>query len=69
MLRCFPKIRYYVHLGKWIERSDGGFGNFMSTYSLGRARFYAKKAKLKFRQIDVRDKRVRDPYVLDRSWL
>ena len=65
---CFPKTLYYVHLGKWIERVDGGFGNYISTHSLGRARYYAKKAKLKFRQIDVRTRGKREPYVLKGSW-
>jgi hypothetical protein len=67
--RCFPKTVYHVHFGKWIERSDGGWGNFISTHSLGRARYYAKKAKLKFRQIDVRTRGKREPYVLKGSWL
>jgi len=65
---CLPKTIYYVHLGKWIDRADGGWGNFVSTYSLGRARHYAKKAKLKVRQIDVRT-RGKKPYVLAGSWL
>jgi len=50
---CEPKTRYYVNLGKFIDQLGGSWGNLISTTSLGRARFYAKKAKLKFRQIDV----------------
>jgi len=50
---CEPKTRYYVNLGKFIDQVGGSWGNLVSTTSLGRARFYAKKAKLKFRQIDV----------------
>ena len=51
---CLPKTTYYVTLGKFIDQVGGGWGNLISTHSLGRARFYAKKAKLKFRQIDVK---------------
>jgi hypothetical protein len=65
---CLPKTTYYVHLGKWIDRADGSWGNYISTHSLGRARYYAKKAKLKFRQIDVHP-RGQKPYVLTGSWL
>ena len=65
---CWPKTRYYVNLGKFIDQVGGGWGNLISTTSLGRARFYAKKAKLKSRQIDVHP-RGRAPYVLTGSWL
>jgi hypothetical protein len=53
-----------VNLGKFIEHVGGGWGNLISTSSLGRARFYAKKAKLKARQIDVYT-RGQKPYVLN----
>ena len=65
---CLPKIRYYVNLGKFIDQVGGGWGNLVSTTSLGRARFYAKKAKLKVRQIDVHPCGQK-PYVLNGSWL
>jgi hypothetical protein len=57
-----------VNLGKFIDQVGGGWGNLISTTSLGRARFYAKKAKLKVRQIDV-STRGQKPYVLTGSWL
>jgi len=63
---CLPKTRYYVILGKFIDQVGGGWGNLISTTSLGRARFYAKKAKLKVRQIDVHP-RGQKPYVLNGS--
>jgi len=65
---CLPKTTYYVNLGKFIDQVGGGWGNLISTTSLGRARFYAKKAKLKVRQIDVHP-RGQKPYVLTGSWL
>ena len=65
---CSPKTRYYVNLGKFIDQVGGGWGNLISTTSLGRARYYAKKAKLKVRQIDVHP-RGQKPYVLNGSWL
>jgi hypothetical protein len=65
--RCLPKTTYYVTLGKFIDQVGGGWGNLTSTHSLGRARFYAKKAKLKFRQIDVKT-RGKEHYVLQSSW-
>ena len=65
---CWPKTTYYVNLGKFIDQVGGGWGNLISTTSLGRARFYAKKAKLKVRQIDV-STRGQKPYVLTGSWL
>jgi hypothetical protein len=42
--------------------------NYICTPYLGRARYYAKKLKLKHRQIDVRE-RGKKPYVLKGSWL
>ena len=50
-------------LNKWRTHS-----NFIATASLGRARYFAKKLKRKYRQIDVRE-RGKKPYVLHNSWL
>jgi hypothetical protein len=58
-----PHIMYYVMLNKWRTHS-----NFIATASLGRARYFAKKLKRKYRQIDVRE-RGKKPYVLHNSWL
>ena len=71
MKLCFSKKRYYVHLYKMIDGSDANGKwsmNYICTSHLGRARYYAKKLKLKHRQIDVRE-RGKKPYVLKGSWL
>jgi hypothetical protein len=47
--------------GKWSR-------NYICTPYLGRARYYAKKLKLKHRQIDVREQGKKS-YVLRGSWL
>ena len=65
---CRPKKQYYVALNKWIHYPDGGGANFIHTPYLGRARYFAKKLKLKRRQIDVRELG-KKPYVLKNSWL
>ena len=65
------KKLYYVSLNKMVERRDRlglSWSNFIATPSLARARFWAKKLKLKHRQIDVREKG-KKPYVLEGSWL
>jgi len=69
MKHCYSKKRYYVALNHPKTFPDGGWSNFIATPSLGRARYYAKKLKRKYRQIDVREKGKRFPYVLPRSWL
>jgi len=66
MKYCYPKKTYYVST-RWRANPDGG-RNFIATSSLGRARYYAKKLKLKYRQIDVRE-RGQTTYVLAGSWL
>jgi hypothetical protein len=53
---------------RWIAYPEGGGRNFIRTASLGRARYYAKRLKLKVRQIDVR-KKGKKAYVLQGSWL
>jgi hypothetical protein len=67
MKRYWPKKIYYVCC-RWIAYPEGGGRNFIRTASLGRARYYAKKLKLKVRQIDVRI-RGEKPFVLQGSWL
>ena len=67
MKRCWPKKLYYVCC-RWIAYPKGGGKNFIRTPSLGRARYYAKKLKLKVRQIDVRQMG-KKAYVLQGSWL
>jgi len=67
MKHCWPKKLYYVCC-RWIDYPKGGGRNFIRTPSLGRARYYAKKLKLKVRQIDVRV-RGQKVYVLKGSWL
>ncbi|NDG32976.1 hypothetical protein EB118_23275 [bacterium] len=68
MKHCWPKKMYYVALNKPHTFPDGGWRDFISTPSLGRARYYAKKLKRKYRQIDVYEKG-NEPYVLFGSWL
>ena len=68
MRYCWPKKLYYVQC-RWVSFPDGGGRNFISTPSLGRARYYAKRLKLSVRQIDVRDRSKKSPYVLKGSWL
>ena len=66
-MKCAPKKQYYVCC-RWIGYPKGGGRNFIRTASLGRARYYAKRLKLKERQIDVRVRGQR-AYVLQGSWL
>jgi len=67
MKHCWPKKKYYVCC-RWIDYPKGGGRNFICTPSLGRARYYAKKLKLKVRQIDVLEYG-KKKYVLQGSWL
>ena len=67
MRYCWPKKLYYVQC-RWRDYPGGGGRNFIATPHLSRARYYAKRLKLKVRQIDVRE-RGRAPYVLKNSWL
>jgi hypothetical protein len=69
MFRIRPKKLYYVALNKPKTWPDGGWSNFVSTPSLGRARYLAKRLKRAVRQIDVRVRGERRPYVLEGSWL
>jgi len=69
MKHCWSKKMYYVALNKPRTFPDGGWSNYISTPSLGRARYYAKKLKRKYRQIDVYEKGKRFSYVLFGSWL
>jgi len=64
-----PKTLYYVALNKPRIFPDGGWSNFISTPSLGRARYLARRLKRARRQIDVRVRGQRGPYVLPGSWL
>ena len=71
MKLCYSKKKYYVGLYKMVDGSDANGKwsmNYICTPHLGRARYYAKKLKLKHRQIDVRE-RGKKPYVLQGSWL
>lgn len=63
-----PKKTYYVALNHSKTFPDGGWRDYIATPSLGRARYYAKRLKRKYRQIDVYEKG-KKPYVLPRSWL
>lgn len=67
MRYCYPRKKYYVST-RWRRYPDGGGRDYVATASLGRARYYAKKLKLKYRQIDVRVWG-KPPYVLQGSWL
>ena len=67
MRYCYPKKTYYVQT-QWRHYSNGGGTNYIATPYFGRARYYAKKLKLKYRQIDVRELG-KKPYVLAGSWL
>lgn len=58
---------YYVALNKGRTIS-GGWRNFITTSSLSRARYFARRLKRSQRQIDVRV-RGQQPYVLPGSWL
>jgi hypothetical protein len=66
MKHCWPKKLYYV-MCRWVAVKNGS-RNYVRTPSLGRARYYAKKLKLKVRQIDVRQIG-KKAYVLQGSWL
>lgn len=68
MRKCYFKKKYYVHLYKIKDWHNGSWANYIVTHYLGQARFYAKKLKLKHRQIDVREVG-KKPYVLKGSWL
>jgi len=57
---------YYVMLYKFRELPHGN-SNFIVTPYLGRARYYAKRLKVRDRQIDVRERG--RAYVLKGSWL
>lgn len=69
MIRCWYKKLYYVPLNKPRTFRDGSWSSFLGTPSLGRARYYAKRIKRKYRQIDVRERGPKKPYVLHGSWL
>jgi len=66
-MRCYSKKLYYVSSNKIIRLSDG-WRNYIRTASLSRAKMAAKRLKLKYRQIDVREKG-KKPFVLHNSWL
>ena len=71
MIMCRTKKLYYVALNKEKVFHDAlgtSWSNFIATPYLGRARYYAKKLKLKTRQIDVRVWG-KGKYVLQGSWL
>ena len=68
-MKIRPKKLYYVALNKPKNWPDGGWSNYISTGSLGRARYLAKRLKRAVRQIDVRVRGERNPYVLPGSWL
>lgn len=71
MIVCRPKKQYYVTLYKEKKFHDvfgTGWTNFIHTPYINQARYYAKKLKLKHRQIDVREIG-KKPYVLKNSWL
>ena len=68
MIHCWSKKTYYVPLNKPKTFPDGSWSNFIGTPSLGRARYYANKLKLKYRQIDVHQQGKKG-YVLPGSWL
>jgi len=57
---------YYVMLDKCRELPHGN-SNFIVTPYLGRARYYAKRLRVRDRQIDVRERG--RAYVLKGSWL
>jgi hypothetical protein len=63
MMVCRPKKLYYVSLYRARTLPKGGWCNYITTPYLGRAKYYAKKLKIKDRQIDVREKGKR-PYVV-----
>jgi len=66
--KCYYRKMYYVRC-RWIKFTDGGGTNYIETPSLARAIRANKKLKRRVRQIDVREKGVRNPYVLHNSWL
>ena len=66
--KCYYKKNYYVRC-RWITFPDGGGCNYIKTHSLAKAIRANKKLKRGVRQIDVREKGVRNPYVLHNSWL
>lgn len=67
-MRCWHKKLYYVRTA-WKAFADGGGRNFLATPSLARAMRMNKKLKVVERQIDVRERGKKEPYVLHNSWL
>ena len=67
-MRCWHKKLYYVRT-KWKAFENGGGRNYIATPSLARAMRMNKKLKVVERQIDVRERGKKEPYVLHNSWL
>ena len=68
MVKSYHKKLYYVRC-RWIDFPDGGGRNYIATPSLARAIRMNKKLKRNARQIDVRERGNKNPYVLHNSWL
>jgi len=66
-MHCWTNKLYYVCC-RLIANPKDGVRDFIEPKHLGRARYYAKKLKLKERQIDVWEKG-KKKYVLQGSWL
>lgn len=64
---CWPKIQYYVSLNK-PRVTEFGWSNYCSTKYLGKAKMLNKKLPLKYRQIDVRSKFIKQGYVLEGTY-
>ena len=61
---CWPKVLYYVSLNKPIQTPL----YLISTKYLGKAKMLNQKLPVKIRQIDVRSRFIKLPYVLEGSY-
>lgn len=68
---CWPKVLYYVSLNKPKAIEINGYStwsDYISTKHLGKAKMLNKKLPVKIRQIDVRSRFIKLPYVLKGSY-
>lgn len=63
----WPKVLYYVSLNKPIQ-TPLYWKSYICTKYLGKAKMLNKKLPIKYRQIDVRSRFIKLPYVLEGSY-
>lgn len=64
---CWPKVLYYVCTNK-PRITEFGWSTYYSTKYLGKAKMLNQKLPIRRRQIDVRSKIKKLPYVLEGSY-